>query len=347
MKVGIASVQVPFIYGGAEILAESLKRELIKRKIEAEIITMPFKWYPPECILDHMLAARLLDVTEVNGQSIDRLVTLKFPAYYFSHSNKVAWILHQHRQAYDLYETEYGDLHLTETGRIIAQEIYRWDQRLLLQHKALFTIAHKVTNRLQYYNSLAAETLYPPPSNHECFRCEDYQHFVLAPGRFDVIKRQHLIVEAMSKAPAHLKLVLIGQANNAYGDQLFRMIHHMGLENRIIVRGSVTEEEKLDLYARCLAVYNGVYDEDYGYVTLEAFLASKPVITHTDSGGPLEFVVDQENGFVVSPEPARIADCLHKLVEYPQQARKMGQTGKLILADKHISWDYVIERLLS
>ena len=31
-------------------------------------------------------------------------------------------------------------------------------------------------------------------------------------------------------------------------------------------------------------------DEDYGYVTLEAMLAAKPVITCTDSGGPLEFV---------------------------------------------------------
>ena len=44
------------------------------------------------------------------------------------------------------------------------------------------------------------------------------------------------------------------------------------------------------------------YDEDFGYVTLEAFLSRKPVITATDSGGPNEFVVDGVNGFVRAPE---------------------------------------------
>ena len=34
------------------------------------------------------------------------------------------------------------------------------------------------------------------------------------------------------------------------------------------------------------------FDEDFGYVTLESFLAHKPVITATDAGGPLEFVED-------------------------------------------------------
>ena len=55
-----------------------------------------------------------------------------------------------------------------------------------------------------------------------------------------------------------------------------------------------------------LAVVYAPFDEDYGYVTLEAFLCAKPVITATDSGGTLEFVVDGENGFVCAPEPAAI-----------------------------------------
>ena len=40
-------------------------------------------------------------------------------------------------------------------------------------------------------------------------------------------------------------------------------------------------------------------------MTLEAFLAKKPVVTAVDSGGPNEFVLDGVNGYVCAPEPER------------------------------------------
>ena len=55
---------------------------------------------------------------------------------------------------------------------------------------------------------------------------------------------------------------------------------------------------------------NGVYDEDYGYITLEAFFAGKPVITHTDSGGPLEFVTHEHNGLVTEPNPVSLGNAI-------------------------------------
>ena len=64
----------------------------------------------------------------------------------------------------------------------------------------------------------------------------------------------------------------------------------------------MSDEDLLTLYATCGAVVFPPADEDYGYIALEAFLSRKPVVTCTDSGGPLEFVVDGENGRVVPPE---------------------------------------------
>src|SRR5262245_8557462 len=81
MRILIATVQVPFIRGGAEVHAEGLRDALIDSGHEAEIIAVPFKWYPPERIIDHMLACRLLDVTEVMGTPVDLLIGLRFPAY--------------------------------------------------------------------------------------------------------------------------------------------------------------------------------------------------------------------------------------------------------------------------
>jgi glycosyltransferase involved in cell wall biosynthesis len=347
LRVAILSVQIPFISGGAEILTNSLKAELVRRGHEAEIVSIPFKWYPPERILDHMLAARLIDVEEVNGQKIHKAIALKFPAYYAAHPNKTYWILHQHRQAYDLFQTEYGDLHRTELGKTVAAEIKRWDNAFLRDGRPIFTIAENVTKRLLRYNSITAETLYHPPMNHDRYYCEEYGDFVLYPGRFDLLKRQHVIVEAMRYAPRDLKLVLIGQHDSEYGIGVSRLVEKLELRAQVQILGKVSEEDKLRLFANCLAVYNGVYDEDYGYVTLEAFSASKPVITHSDSGGPLEFVANEENGYVTAPDPEQIGDLLRCMLENRAVARRMGQEGQQIFKKKNISWDYAIERLLT
>lgn len=347
MKIAIVTVQVPFITGGAEIHAESLRRELRTRGHEAEIVTIPFKWYPPERILDCMAMARLMDLTEVNGQRIDKVIALKFPAYYVEHPDKVCWILHQHRQAYELFGTPYGDLHHDEQGRRVAAEIKRWDAAFLPKSRKLFANSKTVSERLRTYNQIAAEPLYHPPTNYQRYRCAKSSDYILYAGRFDTIKRQHLLVEAIAQTKTPTKAVIIGPYEGEYGKQVLLAIETLGLQDRVQCLGMVDEEEKLDLYAHALAVYNGVYQEDYGYVTLEAFFASKPVITHFDSGGPLEFVRDGENGYVVAPEAKAIAEVIDRLYRNKERAKTMGVAGNDLLNRLGINWDNVIERLLS
>ena len=89
MRVVIATVQVPFVYGGAEIHAAELNKALLSQGHESEIVTIPFQYSPSERILDSMLISRLLDLSHSNGQKIDRLIALKFPAYLIPHHSKV------------------------------------------------------------------------------------------------------------------------------------------------------------------------------------------------------------------------------------------------------------------
>lgn len=346
MRVAIVTSQVPFIQGGAELLATSLQAELRKRGHESDIVTIPFKWYPPERLLDCMLMGRLIDVTEIDGRPIDRVIALKYPAYYCDHPAKVCWILHQHRQAYDLFETPYGDLHQSERGRSVAAEIRRWDNALLPAAKGLYTIADTVTDRLRRFNGLAAETVYHPPQGHLDFRCDGYGDFVLYAGRFDAIKRQHLLVEALALTRTPVKAVFIGSMTSPYAAGVREAIVRLGLESRVQALGLVDHAAKVDLYARSLAVYNGVYDEDYGYLTLEAFFASKPVVTHTDSGGPLEFVTHETNGLVTPPEPAAIAAALDRLYEDRRLAERLGAEGAATPARLRVDWDHALSRLL-
>jgi glycosyltransferase involved in cell wall biosynthesis len=347
MKVCILSVQVPFTTGGAELHAESLRRELQKRGCEAEIVLIPFKWYPPKQLLNCMLMARLIDLEEVNGTKIDRVIALKFPAYFAPHSQKVCWVLHQHRQAYDLYGTPMSDLWQTGKGRSMAAEIKRWDDEFLPQSRAIFANSKTVADRLLRFNNIQSTPLYHPPFDHDKFCSGRFDNFIFYPGRFDALKRQHLLVDALGHVRGDLRLVLCGNYASDYGRRLVAKIKKSPLARRIEVLGEISQEKKIELYANCLAVYNGVIDEDYGYVTLEAFCAGKPVITHTDSGGPLEFVVDRENGFITAPDPHDLAGVLSRLVAQSSEARRLGENGKEMLRAKNISWDHVTERLLS
>jgi glycosyltransferase involved in cell wall biosynthesis len=108
--------------------------------------------------------------------------------------------------------------------------------------------------------------------------------------------------------------------------------------------GTVADDELIDLYAGALAVVYPPYDEDFGYVTLESFLARKPIVTCTDSGGPNEFVVDGVNGFVREPSPEGIGDAIRTLAADRGRAASMGDAGYDIA--RTITWDGVIEKLV-
>lgn len=348
MKVAITTVQIPFITGGAEVLASSLRDQLRQRGHEAEIVSVPFKWYPPERILDCMLAARLVDLTEVNGTPIDRVISLKFPAYYIEHPHKSLWLLHQHRQAYDLYGTPHSDLSPTPQGRAVAAEIRRWDNEYLAGYPVRCTIAQTVSKRLKRFNDVNSTPLHPPLNNTAEYTCEGYGDFIFYPSRFDATKRQHLLLDALEAMPVGPNAVFTGQTDSRYGRALLERVNRSSvLRERVKFLGLVSEQTKLDLYARCAAVYNGVLDEDYGYVTIEASFARKPVITHTDSGGPLEFIRHGQNGWIVPPNPAALAECLAEIARGAAPLRDLGENAYAAIVAADLSWDRVVTTLLA
>ena len=103
-KVAVLHAQVPFVRGGAELLVENLTKQLKIRGFDAEIVSLPFKWYPNNTLLDSYLAWHMLDLTESNGQKIDLVIATKVPTFMIQHPNKVVWLMHQFRTAYDLQD---------------------------------------------------------------------------------------------------------------------------------------------------------------------------------------------------------------------------------------------------
>jgi glycosyltransferase involved in cell wall biosynthesis len=347
LRILIATVRVPFVNGGAELHAEGLRRALADAGHQAEIVAIPFKWYPPERILDQMLACRLLDLSETVGVPVDRLIALKFPAYLMPHPRKVIWVLHQHRQAYDLWRNPLDDLSSHAHGAHVRSAIHRADTELIPQARQVFANSQNVARRLKTYCGVDAAPLYHPPPDAGRFYTRPAEDFLYFPSRINPLKRQDLVLAALSQTRLPVRVCFSGPTDGpAFERKCAELAQRSGFANRVQSLDAVSEEEKRDLYARSLGVLFPPIDEDYGYVTLEAMLAHKPVITCKDSGGPLEFVVHRETGLVAEPTPEALAAAMDELWEHRERAARWGAAGRQRYDDLRISWSYVTERLL-
>jgi glycosyltransferase involved in cell wall biosynthesis len=342
MKLAVVSNTVPFVRGGAEELLDALVNEFRAHGHQAEPIQLAFKWTPPDRVLDHMLAARL---TRLRG--VDRVIALKFPAYYVPHDDKVLWLLHQFRQVYDLWGGPHQSLpDACERERVRAAVIAA-DNRLLPQARRIYVISPVVQERLWKFNGIPSKVLMPPIIRAETYRTDEPEGYILAAGRVNTAKRQHLLVEAMRHVRSPVKLVIAGPPETAIdAERLTARVHELGLQDRVtLILRWLAHEEKVGLLARAVAGAYLPVDEDYGYVALEALYARKPVITCTDSGGTRLVVKDELTGFVAEPEPRAVAEAIDRIGFDASLARRLGDDGRAFVDSLDISWDHVVQAL--
>ena len=333
---------MPFVTGGAELHVRSLIDVLRHRGYEVDLVALPFRSQPKDELLAQAAAWRLLDLSSSNGQPVDVLIATRFPTYFARHPRKVAWVIHQHRAAYELCGTPYSDFEHTEADVGLRRKLFELDARMLGECRHVFANSNNTARRLQTFNGVAAEGLYHPPPHADRLRQGPYGDYALVVGRLESVKRVDLAIAAMAHVPPPLKLIVAGDGSQRAAAE--RMVAEHGLRDRVVFAGAVGGDQLVDLYAGALLVVYAPFDEDYGYVTLEAFLSAKPVITATDSGGTLEFVVDDRNGYVCQPEPAAIGAAIARLAADRTRAAQLGQAG--LTRARQITWDGVVERLL-
>jgi glycosyltransferase involved in cell wall biosynthesis len=341
MRILVTGNCTPFIEGGAQSHLQGLQQALQAAGHEVATLLLPFTFSPESSLTDLMAYTERLDWERPNGQVIDRIISLQFPSYGISHSHHVAWIMHQHRAVYDLYD----ETSATPALRELKSQIETFDRRALSQTRHVFANSQNVVKRLQQHLQVDATPLYhPPPDAASCYNAlaEGYVYF---PSRVEHLKRQHLLLEAARLMKSPLKIIFSGSGGQA--ERLQKAILEAGLEERVRYIGHVSTAEKLAFYAHATAVAYPVRDEDYGYVTLEAMLSSKPVLTCTDSGGPLEWITSGLNGWVCEPEPAALAEQLDWIALHPQQVVVMGQIARESYDAVAPTWQGVVESLLS
>ncbi len=339
--VVVCEARVPFVTGGAEYHVRELVRQLQRAGFDTELVSVPFKWYPKPEIAAHAAAWRLLDLGESNGRPIDLLIATKFPTYFARHPNKVAWLIHQYRAAYELAGTPYSDFAHTDEDVALRAELIALDTAMLGECRAVFANSANTAGRVGRFNGVAARALYHPPRLAGLLRAGPAESYILSVGRLETVKRVDLAIRALACGPGDLTLKVAGTGTQRAA--LETLAGDLGVAGRVEFLGEVSDEEIVRLYAGALGVIFPPYDEDYGYVTLEAFLAGKPVVTTTDAGGPNEFVRDGENGLVTAPEAEALGAAFARLASDRARAAAMGEAG--YERARTVTWAGVIEAL--
>lgn len=345
MKIIVANNSAPFTWGGAEELAEHLVRNLCASGAEAELLRVPFAWNPPERLIDQMmmnLAFRL--------DQADRVIPLKFPAYLIPHRDKVFWLLHQYRQAYDLWDAGQSNIPDTPEGSKIRTAIRAADAHAFAEATRIYTNSSVTSNRLRDYNGVDSEVLMPPLNDPEIFVNKRDEGYLLAAGRVNASKRQNLLVDALAHLPASIRMIIAGPPDSpADAEELARRVASAGLQDRVkLDLRFLSRRELADYVGRARAVAYIPFDEDsVGYVTMEAFQASKPVVTTTDSGGLLQIVHEGRTGAIGAPTPETLAEAITRLMDNSARAARLGRAGHEEWARLGITWPRTVEKLLA
>jgi glycosyltransferase involved in cell wall biosynthesis len=343
LRIVVCNAQVPFVWGGAESLADALVARLRDAGHQVEPVRLPFRYDPKGEILKSYLAWRLLDLSHSECAPIDRLIALKFPAYVAPHPHKTTWLIQQFRQAYDLYGTAYSPLDTSPADVELRRAIVDMDTRCIAESRRILAIS----GRLRQYNGLTAETLYPPPALEERLYAEAPGDYVFSLSRLNRMKRLDRLVRAMGRVRSGVRCRIAGRGEEL--EPLQRLARQVGAAERVQFLGFVSDEETLALYAHALAVYYAPYDEDYGLVTVEAFKAGRAMLTTADAGGVLEFVEDGLNGYVAPCDDDDVcanalAERLDALYADRALAARLGASGAERV--RGITWAHALDRLL-
>ncbi len=341
-RVLVLAVQTPFAHGGAEKHVRRLTDELARRGVEADLVALPLLERERFDLVRSALAWRMLDLTEIGGRRVDAVIATRFPSYAVRHPNKVVWLIHQYRQAYDQYGSVYSDLTAAPEDRRTREAIGEIDRVGLSEARRVFANSRTVAERLRRFNGISSEALYHPPPLAGRYRSGSFGDYVLSVGRLDAWKRADLLVRALAFAPS-TKLILVGRGPEEA--RLRRLAEESGVAARLRLIPFASDDELLDLYAGARLVAVAPSGEDLGYVPLEAFLSGKPVLTTEDAGGPLEFVRDGETGFVVAPEPRALGAALEIAWNRPDALVRMGENGRRLV--EKLSWDEPVAALLA
>jgi glycosyltransferase involved in cell wall biosynthesis len=325
-RIAVVTSSPPMAEGGHMVIARELARALRDAGHDAHLVVTPQNRFGRQA--SAYVATWLTDLGASEGRTIDQVITLRYPSYAIRHPRHVCWLNHTMREYYDLWDRFSASL--SPQGlikeRVRRALIHRADRYLLTRNVTrLFVQSKTIQQRLSMWPSLRSTVLYPPAPQRQ-YRCDMYGDEFLLVSRLTALKRADLLIRALATgAGSGVRAVIAGDGEERAA--LERLASEVGVANRVRFTGALSEEQLMRELGRCRAVCFPTYQEDYGFVTVEAFASRKAVVTCVDSGGPAELVQDGVNGFVTASTPESFASALRAIADDPLLAERLGSAA--------------------
>lgn len=343
-RISVITSSPPNVEGGHLVIARCLVDALRASGHDADVVITPDHGFGRQA--SAYAATWMTDVKTRGGAPVERVISLRYPSYAVRHPQHVCWLNHTMREYYDLWDRFSATLSPPARAkeRVRRAAIHRADRYLLTRNVTrLFVQSRTIERRFAMWPELRAEVLYPPAPQRP-YRCEGYGDYIFMVSRLNRLKRADLFVQALAQPDGEgIRAVVAGEGEEL--ERLRGLIDRCGIGDRVQLAGRIDETGLLEHLARCRAVCFPPLDEDYGFVTAEAFASRKAVITCRDSGGPSELVEDGVSGFVTEPSAAALAVALRRVMDDGALAERMGADA--FARGSKLSWADAVARLTS
>ena len=341
-RIAVVTSSPPMVEGGHMVIARALTRALRDAGHDADVVVTPQNRFGRQA--SAYVATWLTDVGKSGGERIDQVISLRYPSYAVRHPRHVCWLNHTMREYYDLWDRFSAPL--SPQGRLKEglrrRMLHATDRYLLTKNVSrLFVQSRTIQNRLKMWPELASTVLYPPAPQRP-YRCDEYGDYIFYVSRLTTLKRADLFVRALATNEARGVRAVIG-GDGEERDRLVALIRELGLDGRVVLAGTLDDDQLVGHLARCRAVCFPPIDEDYGFVTAEAFVSGKAVVTCHDSGGPAELVQDGVNGAVCDPTPTALGKAIGRLMADRSEAERLGAAARA--SAEHLKWEDAVKAL--
>lgn len=201
------------------------------------------------------------------------------------------------------------------------------------------------------YNGVDVQKFKPRPDRAELrreFGLEDEKKIVLFVGRLYHRKGLEILLRSIPlvlQEFSDVKFVISGKGFKEKEESLRNLAKQLDIEDHVTFMGYVPDEKLPNLYsASDIFVLPAIY-ENFPFAILEAQATGLPVIS-TKVGGIPEFLVDNENGFLIDPgDSAQLTQRVLALLQYPKLAKEMGMRGRKLIEEK-FSWRLITNQVI-
>ena len=207
--------------------------------------------------------------------------------------------------------------------RILAASwirVHSWfDQRSVRNLDRVVAISETVRRRIKDFHGRSSQVIYPPVDT-KMFQFKEYGDFWLSVNRIYPEKRIDLQFEVFRKLPEERLVVVGGYAEGDHAAKYYEKLVK-NIPGNVDMRGAVSEEVLIDLYARCKGLICTAVDEDFGLTPLEAMASGKPVVA-VNEGGFRETVLQGKTGLLVEANRDELMRAINEISKDPQQYKE-------------------------